>query len=131
MSTTTKRSSYYLPGMAHTNPIPTATKKGPLLVSGGLAGMDPATGGYCEGIEAQMAKMFENIAAVMAMAGGTVEDIVKVAVYLPSRDLRPHVNNEWVKMFPDEHSRPARHTFNNPDLPKGCLVQCEIMAWVD
>ena len=126
----TKRISYELPGMPHTNPIPTATRKGPLLVSGGLAGMD-GQGGYLDGIEAQMAKMFENIAEVMRWAGGTPDDIVKVAVYLPSRDLRPHVNKEWVKMFPDAHSRPARHTFNNPDLPKGCLVQCEIMAWID
>ena len=126
-----KRQSFDLPGMIHTNPIPVATRKGPLVVSGGIAGMDAATGNYLEGIEAQMGKMFDNIREVMRLAGGTTDDIVKVTVYLPSRDLRPHVNKEWVEMFPDEDSRPSRHSFNNPDLPKGCLVQCEIMAYVD
>ncbi len=126
-----KRTSYDLPGMPHTNPIPTATRKGPLVVSGGIAGMDPATGQYLEGIDAQVEKMFENVREVMRMAGGTPEDIVKMTVWLPSRELRPHVNKGWVKMFPDAHSRPSRHSFNNPDLPKGCLVQCELMAYID
>ena len=31
---------------------------------------------------------------------------------------------------PDPHSRPARHTFQNPDLPPGMLVQCEVIAFV-
>ena len=125
------RISYDLPGMLHTNPIPIATRKGPLVVSGGIAGMDPATGAYLDGIDAQVEKMFENVREVMLLAGGTPEDIVKMTVWLPSRELRPHVNKEWVKMFPDAHSRPSRHSFNNPDLPKGCLVQCELMAYID
>jgi hypothetical protein len=33
-------------------------------------------------------------------------------------------------MFPDPHSRPARHTFQNPDLPPGMLVQCEVIAYI-
>ena len=33
-------------------------------------------------------------------------------------------------MFPDPHSRPARHTFPAPDLPPGMLVQCEVIAFI-
>ena len=75
------RISYDLPGMLHTNPIPIATRKGPLVVSGGIAGMDPATGAYLDGIDAQVEKMFENIREVMRLAGGTPEDIVKMTVW--------------------------------------------------
>ena len=65
-------------------------------------------------------------------AGGTPGDIIKIEFWMkqPSTG-RAALNEEWVKMFPDEHSRPSRHSFNNPDLPTGCLVQCEIMAYVD
>jgi hypothetical protein len=34
-------------------------------------------------------------------------------------------------MFPDEHSRPSRHTFAAADLPGTMLVQCEIFAIID
>jgi hypothetical protein len=56
-------------------------------------------------------------------------DIAKINV-IRDRALRPHVNKEWLAMFPDPHSRPARHTFPAPDLPPDMLVQCEVIAFM-
>ena len=63
-------------------------------------------------------------------AAGLPEDVVKMNVWMKDRTQRPHLNKEWLEMFPDEHSRPARHTFAAPDLPGTMLVQCEVFAVV-
>jgi 2-iminobutanoate/2-iminopropanoate deaminase len=46
---------------------------------------------------------------------------------MKDRAQRDAVNVEWVKMFPDKHARPARHTMR-ADLEGGLLVQCDITA---
>ena len=43
------------------------------------------------------------------------------------RTQRAPVNVEWLKMFPDEHSRPARHALQM-DMENGALVQCDFTA---
>jgi enamine deaminase RidA (YjgF/YER057c/UK114 family) len=67
---------------------------------------------------------------ILKVAGATPEDIAKINVWIKDRALRPHVNKEWLAMFPDPHSRPARHTFPAPDLPPGMMVQCEVIAFI-
>jgi enamine deaminase RidA (YjgF/YER057c/UK114 family) len=71
--------------------------------------------------------MFQHVRRIIEAAGGTTEDIIKMAVFMKDRSQREAVNKEWLAMFPDEHARPARHTMN-ADLQGGMLVQCEIMA---
>jgi 2-iminobutanoate/2-iminopropanoate deaminase len=123
-----KRVSIEVPGLQHDNPIPNACRIGPFLVSGGIAGKDPQNGRVPEGIESQCAHMFGNIRKIMETAGGTTDNILKVTVWLKDLSNRKQVNKFWLEMFPDPHSRPARHTFANPELPAPVLVQCEIMA---
>ena len=57
-----------------------------------------------------MPAMFANVRRVIEAAGGTPDDIVKMTVWITDRALRPIMNKHWVEMFPDPHSRPARHT---------------------
>ena len=38
------------------------------------------------------------------------------------------MNKEWLAMFPDEHSRPARHTMMYSGFSGNVLIQCEIVA---
>jgi 2-iminobutanoate/2-iminopropanoate deaminase len=123
-----RRISYELPGIRHDNPLPAASRIGPFLVSSGVAGKDPATGKVAEGIEAQCGHMFANVRKILELAGGTPEDVLKVTVWLKDRSNRAAVNRHWLEMFPDEHSRPARHTLASPDLGEPMLVQCEFMA---
>jgi 2-iminobutanoate/2-iminopropanoate deaminase len=114
--------------LEHVNPIPNASRIGSLLVSGGIFGKDPSTGKVPEGIEAQCAQTFANIRTVLQAGGATPEDVIKLSVWLKDMAYRPVVNKYYVEIFPDEHSRPARHTFPTPDLREPLLVECEIMA---
>ena len=118
-------------GLRHTNPIPTACAIGNLLVSGGIFGRDPASGDLGTDLESQCALMFANVERVVAAAGGTPEDIIKMSVWLKDVTNKQPLNVEWCRMFPNEASRPARHTFSDPGLAHGQLIQCEIMAVLD
>ena len=74
--------------------------------------------------------MFSNLRTLMTNAGGTTDDIAHMTVFLKDLAYRDHVNNEWLKMFPDEDDRPARHAVQ-ADLPRGMLIQVEIIAVLD
>src|SRR5215469_6486577 len=100
-----KRRSIEVSGLEHVHPIPNASRIGPLLMTGGIYGKDPATGKLAPDAPGQCKLMFENIRRV-------------------------HLNPEWLAMFPDPHSRPTRHTFLDTDQPYGALVSCEVIAVV-
>jgi 2-iminobutanoate/2-iminopropanoate deaminase len=123
-----KRVSFELPGAEHTHPIPGGCRIGSFLITSGISGKDPQNGAYPEGIEGQCAQMFANIRALLDAGGATPEDVIKVNVWITDKALRPHLNRHWRAMFPDPHSRPARHTFASLDLDPPMLVQCEVMA---
>jgi len=123
-----KRQSIDVPGARHVNPIPSASRKGSFLVTGAISGADPDTGKVPPDIEAQCRFMFENVRRVMAAAGGTPDDVVKMNVWITDRGLREILNRHWIAMFPDPHSRPARHTIASGDLVPPMQVQCDIMA---
>ena len=127
----TRRRTIDVPGLHHTNPIPVASSIGNLLMSGGIAGQDPRTGQYGRDLESQCSLMFQNVRLVMEAAGSTTDRVIKVNVWLRDIADKKPLNDEWCRMFPDEESRPARHTFGNPELPPGQLVQCEIIAVLD
>lgn len=126
-----RRRSIEIPGLGHENPIPVASIIGPFLMSSGIFGKDPADGQIPPAIEEQCRLMFANIGLILAAAGGTPDDIIAMTVWVKERSLRPHVNKEWLTMFPHDHSRPARHTMLNTDLPGNALVQCAITAVIE
>jgi 2-iminobutanoate/2-iminopropanoate deaminase len=125
-----KRRSIYIAGLEHENPIPEATRIGPFLVSSGIFGKNPKTGETPPDIESQCAHMFANIRLVLEAAGATTDDIIKLTVWVKDKSSKKDVNKEWLRMFPDPKSRPARHTLAYQDLPGVNLVQCEFMAVV-
>ena len=66
--------------------------------------------------------------AVNSARGGSIDDIIKVVVWAKDKSFKEAVNKEWLAMFPDEHSRPARHTMLYQGFSGNTLVQCEIVA---
>jgi enamine deaminase RidA (YjgF/YER057c/UK114 family) len=123
------RRSIIVPGLEHgANPIPAASRVGPLLATGGVRGVDRATGELPSDVPGQVGHAFANLRTLVEAGGGTVEDIVHVTVFAAA-DVRAAVNEQWVAMFPDEASRPARHLIRH-DLPGGMLVQLEAIAYV-
>ena len=123
------RRSIYVGEIAHRSPIPNASRIGNILVSGLIRGFDPATAKLAATLEAQCAFMFQHMRQCAEAGGATVEDIVKVTVWMETLAREP-VNGEWVKMFPDPASRPARQIMEVP-MEAGVLVQCDFMAVIE
>lgn len=125
------RRSIDVPGLRHgTHPIPTAALVGPLLASGGISGVDRSTGTLPDDAATQVANLFDNAAAVVAAAGGSLDDVARFTVYVASKEVRAELNPVWQKHFPDPASRPARHVQVYGSLPPGMHVQCDLIAWV-
>ena len=125
-----KRQTLEIPGVTHAAPIPMGVRIGNLLFSSGVPGRDPATGELPDDPARQAELMFENVRALLARAGGGLDDIARVTVYVTDEAYREHLNREWLKAFPDEHDRPARHT-QVSELRGGMLIQCELVAVLD
>jgi enamine deaminase RidA (YjgF/YER057c/UK114 family) len=122
-----KRRSIEIQGFAHKNPIPAASRVGNMLMTGIITGTDPRTGKLADTLEAQCANIFHHLRSIMAAAGGSTDDIIKMNVWMKDRSNRDVLNAEWVKMFPDPNARPARHT-SQTALEGGQLIVCDITA---
>lgn len=122
-----RRNSIEVPPVKHgQNPIPFATKVGNMVFTGGIMGADPETAQVPESVDEQVANCFKLLKKVMAQAGGTLEDVGLVTVFIKDNSVRSSINPVWLEHFPDEHSRPARHTIvlENMNYP----VQIEVIA---
>lgn len=105
----------------HRNPIPTCVTLGDLIlpsVIGGQGAEDPR-----KAIE----QAFANMQRIIEGAGGTLDGIGKITIYLKNFQHREIVNELWVKMFPDENDRPARHVLA-ADLPDNTVIQMDVIA---
>ena len=112
----------------HENPIPNACRIGNIVMSSVIGGSNPGTRELPPTLELQIANVFGYIRHDIEAAGGTVDDIVKVTFWVkdPGKQ-RAALNAEWVKMFPDPASRPARHTQHLPAESRA-LVQADFIA---
>ena len=102
-----------------------ACRVGNLLFTSGISGASPETNEMPESVEEQVANCFRNLANVLAKAGATPGDIGLVTVMIKEAGLRPLVNKPWLEMFPDEHSRPARHTVVQENL--NFMIQLQVI----
>ena len=125
----TKRKAIDLDAYGHSQPIPAACRLGNTLVSGIIHGLDPAVKGGGS-LEAQAALLFQRIKQVLAAAGASTDDIVKLNIVMTDRALRTAINEHWVAMFPDEATRPVRQTVEAP-LDNNKLLQCDFQAIIE
>ena len=121
------RTSIYVEGFSHKNPIPAACRIGHLLYSGSIQGTDPATGKYGATIDEQCALIFAHVRRIVEAGGGATGDIIKMTVWMRDRSQRAAVNKPWLEMFPDPRSRPARHAMQAA-LDGEKLVECDFIA---
>lgn len=122
-----RRQVVEIPGVTHSAPIPMGCRIGNLIFSSGIAGKDPATDQAPPDPARQAEVMFSNLRTFMARAGGSLDDIAHMTVFVKDDAYREELNREWLKAFPDPEDRPARHTLRF-DLPRGMLLQCEVVA---
>jgi 2-iminobutanoate/2-iminopropanoate deaminase len=118
-------------GVSHGNaPIPMGARVGNTLYSSGIPGVDPSTGKLGDDAAAQVRFAFDNMRSMLQAGGATLENVVRMTVFLKDNGVREHINSEWLKCFPDPHDRPARHTLMY-DLQGGMLLQLEVIAVVE
>ncbi|MDX2202911.1 MAG: RidA family protein, partial [Hyphomicrobiaceae bacterium] len=101
----TGRTSIYVEGFGHKNPIPAAARIGNIVASGIIYGLDVATGKPAASLEEQARLMFQHLKTIVEAAGGSVDDILKLNLWMVDRGKREAVNAEWLAMFPDAASR--------------------------
>ncbi len=122
-----RRKSIDVPTYSHKNPIPGGSLVGNIMATGIITGRDPKTGEMPAALEDQVVNMFGHIKSLVEAAGGTMDDVVKLNVLMQDSSKRAAVNDVWLKVFPDERSRPARQTAQ-VNLEGGMLVQCDFLA---
>jgi 2-iminobutanoate/2-iminopropanoate deaminase len=97
------------------------------IYTSGQLGMDPATGNLVAGgFEAQARQVFENLRAVLAAAGCTFANVVRAGVYLVDFADFPVLNALYAEAMGPH--RPARTTVQVAALPKGGLVEIDVVA---
>jgi 2-iminobutanoate/2-iminopropanoate deaminase len=91
--------------------------------------LDPRTGEIVAGgIREQAELVMNNIAAVLSAAGAGFDDVVKATIYLVDMQDFGVVNEVYGSCFPGH--KPARSTVAVQGLPRGVLVEIEIVASV-
>ncbi len=125
----TTRKSFQNPERQQAGPLPAASRIGNIIVTSAIAGDHPKTREFPPDVAGQCANMFATLRSVLAEAGATPEDVIKMDVWLADPTQRNEVNVEWEKMFPDPTSRPVRHTLR-AEPGRSILVQCQVMAIV-
>ncbi len=109
-------------------PYSQAIRAGQFLFASGQLGLDPATGDLREGIEAQTRQALANLQAVLAEAGASVANVVKTTIFLADLGHFATVNQLYGEVFGQEP--PARSTVQVAALPKGGLVEIEVIALI-
>ncbi len=99
---------------------------GDLIFSSGQIALVPGSGLLVEGgIEAQTRQVIENLAAVLKAAGSSLEKVLKTTCYLQNIDDFAAFNAVYERYFPQ---KPARSCVGVAALPKGALVEFEVIA---
>jgi reactive intermediate/imine deaminase len=104
-------------------PYSQAVRAGDSVYLSGQIGLDPSSGQLLEGLDAQVERVFSNLEAVTLAAGGMLDDIVRLTIYLTDLANFGKVNDAMAKRF--EQPYPARATLGVASLPRGALVEVD------
>lgn len=107
-------------------PYSQAIDTGSFVYASGQIPLDPVTGAIPEGIEAQTAQSLANVCAILEAAGLTVANVVKTTVFLSDMANFGAMNEVYGKVFTEPY--PARSAVAVRELPKGVLVEIEVIA---
>lgn len=96
------------------------------LFASGALGINPETGKFEKGFEAQAERVFSNLAAILKEAGMGFENVVKAEVFVTDLGKFKIVNEIYAKYF--KAPFPARYAFEVSALPLGGLVEISVTA---
>lgn len=92
----------------------------------GQIGIDPITGHLVEGFEAQTKQIMKNIDGLLESCNITRNHILKTSIFVTDLANFGSVNEAYVEYFKEPY--PARSCVEVPNLPKGALVEIEVIA---
>ncbi len=110
-------------------PYSQAIKVGRTVYLSGQIPLDPETLQVVEGFEAQVCRVFDNLQAVAEAAGGTLQDIVKLNIYLTNLNDFATVNEIMSRYFQQPY--PARASIGVAALPLGVPVEMDAVLVVN
>ena len=106
-----------------------ATRHGNTVYLSGQIPLDPASMEMVDGsIEGQIHRVFQNLQAVCESAGGNLDDILKLNVFLANMDHFPAVNAIMAEYFAEPY--PARGAGGVAALPRGAKVEMDAILGV-
>lgn len=112
---------------AAVGPYSQGVKAGNIVFSSGQLHINPETGKLVEGDIKDITKQcLENVKAVLAAGGATLEDVVKVTVFVTDIGQFSEINSVYAEYFSDH--KPARSLFEVAKLPAGGQVEIEAIA---
>lgn len=117
------------PGIHTVGPYSPAIHAGDFLFISGQIPLDPSGTGLLQGsIAAQTRRCLEQIKEILAAAGGSLQDLVKVTIYLVDMKDFEAVNRAYAAYFDLE--APARACMAVCALPKGARIEIEAVAYL-
>lgn len=100
---------------------------GSVVITSGQLPIDVSTGAFAEGgIAGQTRQSLENVRAVLAQAGLSMENVIKTTVFLKDMNDFAAMNEVYASFFPSDP--PARSAVEVARLPKDALVEIEAIA---
>jgi 2-iminobutanoate/2-iminopropanoate deaminase len=111
-------------------PYSQAVKRNGIVYLSGQIPLDPASGQIVEGdIAVQTARVLDNIQAVLAAAGSSLEQVLKTTVYLKDVGEFARMNEVYARYFAKDP--PARSTVEVARLPRDARVEIDAIAWAE
>jgi reactive intermediate/imine deaminase len=104
-------------------PYSQAVSCGNTIYLSGQIGLVPATMQLADGIEAQVKRVFDNLRAVAEAAGGSLDDAVKLTIYLTDLAHFAKVNEIMAAYFSAPY--PARAAIGVASLPRAALIEAD------
>ena len=104
-----------------------AVRAGDTVFLSGQIGLDPATMQLAEGIEAQIHRVFANLAAIAAAAGLGLDRAVRMTVYLTDLAHFARVNEIMAQYVREPY--PSRAAVGVASLPRGALVEIDCILY--
>lgn len=111
---------------AAVGPYSQAVETDNFVFASGQIALNPATGEMAEGIEAQAHQALKNAQAVIAASGAKWENVIKTTVFITNIDDFGKVNKIYATYFKQPY--PARSCVEVSKLPKGALIEIEVIA---
>ena len=110
-------------------PYSQAIQVGNLVYTSGQIPINPATGNFVEGgIKEQTRQSLTNVKAILEEAGLTMKNVVKTTVFMADMNDFADMNAVYSEFFAEPY--PARSAVAVKTLPKGALVEIEVVAEV-